>query len=904
MKNIKRLIDVIKTMSIPIIIRIFICTIMLFVFNTLYSHIYNNSHCKDVDDLLFVKISQTILQFSPITFIVLFGLLGIFITYKNRITNTAMLLRILLIFFTVMIEARFIIMKEFDFLFIISIIEILLTKVILYLYDLMPNICNDARNENNASDETFSPIIDNKNLFDSRKNQQETLINLIKDDQIIKDGISVCIDGKWGSGKTSFVNATLDQLRKQKIPFEEINIKALELENLSDLVRYFFSRMKNILNKENIYAGIKSEYSTLVHSFINSTTSKSFSELIMSKFEEDDDYRKLLNRIDDILRILPDKFKIIIVIDDIERCSNEKIKGIMHFIKEIATMSKCISLFLINTDKICMNDSSSGNKTYDEEYIDKFFDIRIALKNVELIENANRFKDQEFSDLIIDIVNFYEQILIKCDDNIREYSNLGNKNMKQLETEKNKKEETKKKFDAMNRVWANPRRMNKIYYYYRNYSEKAQKVASDLVENNILNKEQVTCFFNNINYKKQNIIISILKDSFYNYYSNILEKGIYFAFKKNIDDCWLKDIIISEWFPLKTNFFTLYKTNYSDAIINNDDELLKKLVHPFSSLYDEYISYIQINEIPSHDNRPVPYEECFDLIHRNEKFDRSIAKKMFEIYSRKISLDKALEPFLNNSTIHYNEIALKEFADIFCTPEITINSIEICKKHFNTMSERILWKLLNDFTIYCCYIDENISQKISELIYDKKSINENLEIYFNQINILLNVDPNKQAFVKDLTELLKIIDKKYSEMKLPIDKKDFINLRANSESAIKDIDALLKIEDYLNDIERNDMYHSKTLLQETRDIKLLIYEQISKKEKYLRYPEFHKFLHKIELSELSKEEIDELDQMIEILSDIDTITALALRKVWLNKQNKENKENKENKVPNTLTDAF
>ena len=756
MKKTNKSIKDFKKMSI---VRIIVLFIAMMVFNILYLVICDYSSTKDIDDYFFVQLSNTILQYSPITFILLAGMLSVFITYKNRITNITISLRALLIFFTIAVEARFIVIKKFDFLFFISLIEILSTHLVLYACDLI------SEKTNNVSNASFLPISGDESLFESRKSQQNSFIDLIQDD-IINNGVSVCITGKWGCGKTSFVNATLDKIRNQDIQFEEIIIKTLELENISDLIRYFFSRIKDILEKNNIYSGIKSEYSALVHSFVSSTTNKNFADLFMSKFEYEKDYRGSLVKIDNLLSESLGNNRIIIVVDDIERCSSEKTKQIIFFIKEIATLSKCISLFLIDIDKLCKCDYFSDNESVAEEFVDKFFDIRIELNNVGLIENVDRFNNQEFADLIKGISDYYEQINKKCDEEIVKYSNLNTngKYQKNLDNEMLKKKEITNNIDDLNVVFCNPRRMAKIYFYYNNYCNKIEQLLDDWKERKGVNKEKAISFFNNINYKKQNVIISILRDCFYDLYKNILEKNIH-TLKI---DCWLKEIIILEWEPLTTNFFTFYKREYSNAIIKNDSELLKEIINPFSNLIDEYISYIKDNSIPRHNGNEVSYDDCFTSIHSSEKFNRLIAEKMFAVYSSNISFDEALIPFLNNNIIHATEIALYEFAEVFCDSKIRIDNIDMCKKNFSSRLERILWRLLNDFTTYCYYLDENIRQDISELIYDKETVKENLDIFFNRISIILNSHKIEKNCFDDLTKLLDYIEDIYMYAKIKL----------------------------------------------------------------------------------------------------------------------------------------
>lgn len=65
----------------------------------------------------------------------------------------------------------------------------------------------------------------------------------------------------------------------------------------------------------------------------------------MSSFEEEQDYRNIISEIDEILHEALPESKIVIIVDDIERCSDNNTRQILFFIKEVATMIGCISLF-------------------------------------------------------------------------------------------------------------------------------------------------------------------------------------------------------------------------------------------------------------------------------------------------------------------------------------------------------------------------------------------------------------------------------------------------------------------------------------------------------------------------------------------------------------------------------
>ena len=199
------------------------------------------------------------------------------------------------------------------------------------------------------------------------------LINIIRMDA--SSTYSICVAGDWGIGKTSIVHGALDrlqQLEKQqtgKDLYEIIYINALELDTAESLFRYLFSRIKQILKEHRIYVGIGSTYRKFIGSAVDTITQSSLSILLEGElFSENEDYRIQKKELSDLIAKAVGDGRIIVVVDDIERCNKEKVKDYLFFVKEIASMERCI-LFLLLIIIGLLNKSKVVKKTHTSFWI-------------------------------------------------------------------------------------------------------------------------------------------------------------------------------------------------------------------------------------------------------------------------------------------------------------------------------------------------------------------------------------------------------------------------------------------------------------------------------------------------------------------------------------------------------
>lgn len=811
------------------------------------------------EDNVFTTVSKVIMQYSPIIFIILGGVLLYFDTYINRHTSRKISFGIVGAYLAVFAEARFVIKQDFDLCF----------SILLMIIVALPSIKDFAESKNKDSDEesanSYSPITKESNLFKSRKNQQDYLVKLLQNDNLVNKGMSICIKGKWGSGKTSFINTTLHRMKNENVEFEEIRINALELEETAALIKYYFTRIKEILEDKNAYVGIKSEYRSLMNSLLKSATSEDLSEFIMSSFEEEEDYRSIISEISDILEESLHNSRIIIIVDDIERCSDNKIKQLLFFVKEIATMKRCISLFLIDDIKLFQNSCLGNDSKNAEEFVDKFFDEVISLKNISVSENIDRFNDDKFEKHIHTLIEYYEKQIEKTNSE----TVIGNHLSQEQEEEKKKKlEDVKTRAQIMKSMFSNPRRLKKIYSFYERFCS----VVDDLiksVENETQKKNELTLFLENIDFTKQILLISILQDSFNEQYNQITNEKIDSIGRNLPHECWLKEIIIREWFPIISNYFTSSKLAFSEALIKNDYDAVLNMVNPFSNMYDEYRNSVNQGKIPQKDGMDVSIIDCFEVLHKNNGYDSNLIKKMFETYMPKTSFDESLTIFYSNSVAHARNIAVIEFADKCCISSYKIDDVETCRDRFERIYPKILWKLLIDYKAYFSHHDLHLDRDIEEIVFNNPSFSESINRYVSKVCEKFNLTLHSSEPIDKLREIIGKVKAFYSTKGYPVDAVDFQNLMNYSNTAIERIKALSRIEQFINTSQNSSPSTNNSIKQEIAEIREIIKQQKQSNENNLNYPGFRDFMKRVERNGLLDDEKAEFEKMLEELSGID-----------------------------------
>ena len=243
-----------------------------------------------------------------------------------------------------------------------------------------------------AKGSLYAPVTAYESLFLPRQRQADELCQLISGSE--SGGISICVAGSWGSGKSSLVMGVYDRLRhgEHAKGYEFIFIRALELDSLESLFRYLFARIKEILRARGAYVGPGSEYQRLISSAGGVIANEQISSIVERRlFPAEKDYRRQRQRLEALMAAVLGDDRVVIVVDDIERCAPEKAREFLYFVKEIATMRCCVSVFVTDDTRLPRPEASAENGP---DFFDKFFNYRIVLAPVSLADMMDYFETE------------------------------------------------------------------------------------------------------------------------------------------------------------------------------------------------------------------------------------------------------------------------------------------------------------------------------------------------------------------------------------------------------------------------------------------------------------------------------------------------------------------------------
>lgn len=282
-------------------------------------------------------------------------------------------------------------------------------------------------------------------LFRERELLAENLINLFKSETFdVKNGLSISVDGEWGTGKTFFKNKFKDMLKDEKFivfeydawqndynndPFESIiSIIISDLEKskkTSGKFKKFLSDLKitskNILQKflPIIISILAKHYGLDEFNKYSQEIKDGTNEVSQGLLNKFDENRELEKNIDDFKKLLEGLHgqistkkntknkRIIILVDELDRCRPDYAIKVLERIKHFFNIPDYIFLFFVKKDQLCDSIKHIYGVSNSENYLEKFFDYQLEIPSPDkinfidtiasnIIENyeRNEFKKQ------------------------------------------------------------------------------------------------------------------------------------------------------------------------------------------------------------------------------------------------------------------------------------------------------------------------------------------------------------------------------------------------------------------------------------------------------------------------------------------------------------------------------
>ena len=656
-------------------------------------------------------------------------------------------------------------------------------------------------------------------LFSVRKYQAKELVNIIER-SISEAGYSVCVTGKWGMGKTSLANGALDKARKnQHVDIHEIRINAMELDDELALVNYFFKRIEDILKSNKIYVGIASEYKELIASISGTIVNESASDFISRKINKGNtDYRENIEKLSKLLSENLVNLRILIVIDDLERCSGEKAKSYLFLMKELATMHRCVTLFLVDIDKL------KNAMNLDDLFFEKFFNRIISLATVdsdELLFSLSE-TDEESSDLSQEIKKMFDKFdeaISKVEKEPYLYIQDHNKRKDHKEKRINAIKENK---DRFSNDLSNPRAIRKVNECYEWLSQQVtQQIADDPSEK----RESVELFLNKVDHKKQLAIISVISGLYNSEFVEIQRNGIYnyigeFDSRLKLAEYSegnihrIDSLIEDEWYHLLRQLSSDFKIQeilrFVNCVLTNIEEL-PNISNGYNSIEEKCISIIKNGFLPDYVTFPDLVSMIYSATYDNYPEREDLVKSIFSLYNKENcanSIDGAFDLFLKNDS--YNAFSseipvLHMFLNIFCTDNRPLIRPEKAIGSFNFFVRGYLWRNVTILSRYFMPISQvdRISVEMwnhaNEKGFAQEGCDNKLKAYCETCESYLafSDENSDDCTIMRLNRIISKVNAKYIELDMS-ESLDVLQARENVEKIMAEIRCLFEIERFIN----------------------------------------------------------------------------------------------------------
>lgn len=264
-------------------------------------------------------------------------------------------------------------------------------------------------------------ILNSENDFLGSQEKAEAIKEFIeKNDELIQKNNMIAIYGEWGSGKSSLMKTIDCKLEVEK--YDKIWIDMWKEE--SDYSNLSIKILNKILEKIKLDSETKK---SLIKAFLTLgkgiNVNMPFITYNMEKaFEQLEKEVEPLNNIDNFINDFKTKIekyieennkKIIVFLDDLDRCNSENMLNIIYNIKLLLAVKDIVFIFGIDKDAVSLALKNKYNNEINkaENFLDKIFPISFNMpKNTFDFE---KFLKNMFKELKIEKIKLIEEFFIK-----------------------------------------------------------------------------------------------------------------------------------------------------------------------------------------------------------------------------------------------------------------------------------------------------------------------------------------------------------------------------------------------------------------------------------------------------------------------------------------------------------
>lgn len=265
------------------------------------------------------------------------------------------------------------------------------------------------------------------------------------------DGMTVSINGKWGSGKTSFIN-----LIKQSIDIlcsdgnvvhpMIINFSPWNATSSDMMIQQFFECLKSNFSFNRYKKLLKIISVTLstiniacdfvpipkIASKIVSSIEKGFKKYVDS-YNKDEELETVKNKVDNCLKLSPYRF--IVFVDDIDRLNDEEIVLLIQLVKSVCSFSNIT--YVLSYDKDVVSEALKEQQSYidGDKYLEKIVQVEFDVPSIMhsrviniLSKDLDLLLEKHFNEQVSrDITTYYSFGLFSQIETIRDEKRFVNR---------------------------------------------------------------------------------------------------------------------------------------------------------------------------------------------------------------------------------------------------------------------------------------------------------------------------------------------------------------------------------------------------------------------------------------------------------------------------------------------
>ena len=265
------------------------------------------------------------------------------------------------------------------------------------------------------------------------------------------DGLVIGLFGEWGSGKTSVLNMTMNEIKNMAKEFENkpliVTFSPWNYSDKDNLISLFFRNLINNLdtpsnNKIKTKIGkVLTDYADCLDALsvlsplggILVNILKPIIKTQGTNLMEVPNLDSTKEKLETILK--ESNQKIIVVIDDIDRLTNSQIRDIFHLAKQVGNFPNIVYILSMDREIVCRALKEIHNID-GHEYLEKIIQIPFEIPKISkskvhkyLFNQLDKIINDTSNDTIIDD-SYWERVFVNCIspyiDNLRDINRLTN----------------------------------------------------------------------------------------------------------------------------------------------------------------------------------------------------------------------------------------------------------------------------------------------------------------------------------------------------------------------------------------------------------------------------------------------------------------------------------------------